>query len=106
MLELGEVVVDDSWSLARAAERYDVSWHTANKWAQRYRAEGQAGLPDRSSRPHRQPSRTRAPMVRKILRLRRKRRLGPVVCSKAAMTVSTVRSTTTAKVGPRRRIHR
>ncbi|MFI5938640.1 IS481 family transposase, partial [Actinoplanes sp. NPDC051494] len=77
-LRLARLIVDDGWSPARAAERYDVSWRTANKWAQRYRTEGQTGLTDRSSRPHRQPTRTPAPLERKILHLRRKRRLGPV----------------------------
>src|SRR5262245_5199359 len=33
---------------------------------------------DRSSRPHRQPNRTSAPVVRKIVHLRWKQRLGPV----------------------------
>jgi transposase InsO family protein len=77
-LRLARLIVDDGWSPARAAERYDVSWRTANKWAQRYRDEGQAGLADRSSQPHHQPTRTPAPVERKILHLRRKRRLGPV----------------------------
>jgi transposase InsO family protein len=77
-LRLARLIVDDGWSPARAAERYDVSWRTANKWAHRYRTEGEAGLTDRTSRPHHQPTRTPAPVERKILHLRRKRRLGPV----------------------------
>ncbi|MFI7369878.1 leucine zipper domain-containing protein [Actinoplanes sp. NPDC049668] len=48
-----------------------------DQWAQRYREHGAAGMHDRSSRPHRQPNATPAPVVRKILHLRRKRRLGP-----------------------------
>jgi transposase InsO family protein len=35
-------------------------------------------MADRSSRPHRQPNRTPAPVVRKIVHLRWKQRLGPV----------------------------
>ena len=35
-------------------------------------------MADRSSRPHRQPTRTPAPVVRKIVHLRWKQRLGPV----------------------------
>ena len=77
-LRLARLIVDHGWSPARAAERYDVSWRTANKWAARYRTDGEAGMRDRSSRPHRQPNRTPAPMIRKILHLRRKRRWGPV----------------------------
>ena len=77
-LRLARLIVDDRWPIPRAAERYDVSWRTANKWAERYRTEGPAGMNDRSSRPHRQPNRTPPPVVRKIVHLRWKQRLGPV----------------------------
>ena len=77
-LRLARLIVDHGWSPARAAERYDVSWRTAAKWAARYREEGPAGMNDRSSRPHHQPHRTPAPVVRKIVHLRWKQRLGPV----------------------------
>jgi transposase InsO family protein len=72
------LVIDHGWSPARAAERYDVSWRTAKKWADRYEAEGRAGMVDRSSRPHHQPNRTPAPVIRKIVHLRWKQRLGPI----------------------------
>jgi transposase InsO family protein/transposase-like protein len=77
-LRLARLVVEAGWDVARAAERYDVSWKTAAKWADRYRQEGPAGMLDRSSRPHSQPNRTPVPMVRKIVHLRWKQRLGPV----------------------------
>ena len=77
-LRLARLVVDEGWSPARAAERYDVSWRTAKKWADRYEAEGRAGMVDRSSRPHHQANRTPAPVVRKIVHLRWKQRLGPI----------------------------
>ena len=77
-LRMARLIVDRGWPPARAAERYDVSWKTAAKWAARYRAEGPAGMLDRSSAPHRQPNRTPAPVVRKIVHLRWKHRLGPV----------------------------
>src|SRR6478735_282401 len=77
-LRLARLIVDHGWSPARAAERYDVSWRTAKKWADRYRDEGPTGMNDRSSRPHRQPNRTPTPVVRKIVHLRWKQRLGPV----------------------------
>ena len=38
-LRLARLIVDHRWSPARAAERYDVSWRTAKKWADRYEAE-------------------------------------------------------------------
>ena len=77
-LRLARLIVEHGWTPARAAERYDVSWRTANKWADRYRDEGPAGMYDRSSAPHRQPNKTPAPVVRKIVHLRCKQRLGPV----------------------------
>jgi transposase InsO family protein len=88
---LARLIVDHGWGVARAAERYDVSWKTANKWAGRYRAEGPAGMVDRSSRPHRQPNRTPTPVVRKIVHLRWKKRLGPVeIGDRLGMPSSTV----------------
>jgi transposase InsO family protein len=90
-LKIARLVVDHGWSPARAAERYDVSWRTARKWADRYRDEGAAGMTDRSSAPHRQPNRTSTPMVRKIVHLRWKQRLGPVeIGDRLGMPSSTV----------------
>lgn len=90
-LRLARLVVDHGWPPARAAERYDVSWKTAKKWADRYEAEGPAGMYDRSSARHRQPSRTPAPVVRKIVHLRWKQRLGPVeIGDRLGMASSTV----------------
>jgi transposase InsO family protein len=77
-LRLARLIVDQGWPPARAAERYDVSWKTAMKWANRYQTEGPGGMVDRSSAPRRQPNRTPAPVVRKIVHLRWKQRLGPV----------------------------
>jgi len=90
-LRLARLIVDQDWSIPRAAERYDVSWRTAKKWADRYRAEGPAGMLDRSSAPHRQPNRTPLPVVRKIVHLRWKQRLGPVeIGDRLKMPASTV----------------
>jgi transposase InsO family protein len=77
-LRLARLIVDRGWPVARAAERYDVSWPTAARWANRYRQVGPVGMADRSCRPHRCPTRTSAPLVRAIVRLRWRRRLGPV----------------------------
>lgn len=90
-LRLARLIVDDGWPTARAAERYDVTWKTASKWAERYRAEGPVGMNDRSSRPHHQPNRTPAPVVRKIVHLRWKHRLGPVaIGDRLGLRASTV----------------
>jgi transposase InsO family protein len=90
-LKMAKLIVDEGWKVPRAAERFDVSWKTARKWADRYREEGSAGMLDRSSRPHRQPNRTPVRVVRKIVHLRWKQRLGPVeIADRLGMQSSTV----------------
>ena len=77
-LRLARLIVEDRWPISRAAAAFQVSWPTANRWAQRYRQAGPAGMTDRSSRPHRSTRRTPQPVVRQIVHLRWKQRLGPV----------------------------
>jgi transposase InsO family protein len=76
-LRLARCVVDDGWPLRRAAERFQVSATTAARWAGRYRELGQAGMVDRSSRPHRSPRRTPTRTERRIIKVRVTRRWGP-----------------------------
>ncbi len=90
-LRLAVLIVDQGWPIPRAAERYDVSWRTAKKWAERYRVEGPAGMLDRSSARHHQAHRTPPRVVRKIVALRWRQRLGPVeIGDRLAMPSSTV----------------
>jgi transposase InsO family protein len=90
-LRLARLIVEDGWSPARAAEFFNVSWRTADKWARRYRDEGVAGMIDRSSARHTQHARTPEPLKRKIVHLRWKQRLGPVpIGAKLQMPASTV----------------
>jgi transposase InsO family protein len=63
--------------VAHVAEEMGISRATAYKWWARWRVEGDAGLWDRSSRPHRSPRRTRRSAERRIAALRRSRKLGP-----------------------------
>ena len=76
-LRLARCVVEDGWSLRRAAERFQVSPTTAQRWAGRYRRWGRAGMVDRPSRPHRSPRRTCRRRERRIITLRVTRRWGP-----------------------------
>ena len=48
----------EEWSLAKAAAAAGVSDRTCRKWVDRYLAEGEAGLSDRSSAPQSIPHRT------------------------------------------------
>lgn len=72
---LAVLIVEDGWTLRRAAERFQCSPATASKWARRYR-QGLA-LTDRSSRPQRSPRRTARRTERRIVALRFTRRWGP-----------------------------
>jgi transposase InsO family protein len=69
-------VLDAGWSIEATADRFQVDAKTVRKWRDRYVAEGETGLLDRSSRPHRSPNRTARSLRREVLRLRRKRRWG------------------------------
>jgi transposase InsO family protein len=69
--------VDDGWPLRRAAERFQVSPTTARRWVSRYRQYGEAGMSDRSSRPHHSPGRTPTRTERRIIKVRVLRRWGP-----------------------------
>ena len=77
-LRLARLIVDDGWPPSKAAEFFNVSWRTAERWAQRYREEGPVGMIDRSSARHTQHAKTAQPVVRKIVHVRWKQRLGPV----------------------------
>jgi len=74
---LVERIVLEGWPPATAAETLGVSRATAYKWLRRYRSDGLAGLEDRSAAPRRRPRALAARDVRRILRLRRRLRVGP-----------------------------
>lgn len=76
-LRLARCIVDDGWPLRRAAERYQVSVTTAQRWAGRYREHGKDGMQDRSSRPRHCPHQLPVRTERRILGLRVSRRWGP-----------------------------
>src|SRR3954447_21010933 len=69
--------IEDGWSVAAAAESMNISRQCAHKWWRRFRDEGEAGLQDRSSRPHTCPHQTPARVERRIVALRQSRKLGP-----------------------------
>jgi len=77
-LRLARLVVESGWTHTAAAKMFMVSPRTARKWADRYRAEGTAGMADRSSRPHHSPTRSPQPVVKQIVALRWRHHLGPV----------------------------
>ena len=76
-LRLAKLIVEERWPVIVAAKMFMTSPPTARKWAARFRAEGPAGMVDRSSRPRSMPTKTPPATVKRILRLRWRRRLGP-----------------------------
>ena len=88
---LAERVQEDGWTLAKAAEAAEVSVRTARKWVRRYRAEGEPGLLDRSSRPYSSPNATPEQRVQLIAALRRSTRMtGAEIAETLAMPITTV----------------
>ena len=90
-LRLARLVVEDRWTYSAAAKMFMVAPRTARKWAERYRAEGLDGMADRSSRPRTSPSKTSSAVVRRIVALRWRKRLGPVqIAGRLGVPASTV----------------
>ena len=83
-------ILDQGWSVTAAAEAAGVSERTAFRWLARWRAEGEAGLLDRSSAPKRIPHRTPADRVRAIESLRRLRMTAAEIAELLSMALSTV----------------
>ncbi|MFD6029064.1 IS481 family transposase [Streptomyces griseoluteus] len=63
--------------VAHVAAEMGISRATAHKWIRRWRTEGEAGLQDRSSRPHTTPHRTASAVEDRVCDLRQSRKLGP-----------------------------
>ena len=84
------LVISGSRSLAEAAEAAGVSDRTCAKWVARYRAEGEAGLLDRSSAPATVHNRTDERTVQLLAALRRLRFTAPELADLLDMPVSTI----------------
>jgi len=64
------------WTVAHTARAMGISRQCAHRWVKRYDAQGVEGLRERSSRPHRMPTRTPAALEEQIIELRLARRRG------------------------------
>lgn len=90
-LKMVKLVIDEHWSIEATADRFQVDAKTVRKWRDRFLAEGEPGLQDRSSRPHRSPNKTIARKCKQVLELRRKRRWGADrIAHKTRLAPSTV----------------
>jgi transposase InsO family protein len=76
------------------AKQLGISRQTVYKWVRRWRTEGEAGLADRSSRPHAMPHKTPPETVERIIAARSAHHAGPVglaaVVGVAASTIGAV----------------
>jgi transposase InsO family protein len=88
--QLAARVVEDRWTLTEAARAAEVSVRTARKWSSRFRAEGEAGLIDRSSAPCSCPHATPEDRVQAIAALRRLRLTGAEIAEVLSMAETTV----------------
>jgi transposase InsO family protein len=70
-------VIEQGRPVAHVVVEMNVSRATGYKWLARWRAEGSAGLADRSSQAHRLPRKTPAETEQRVLALRATRKLGP-----------------------------
>jgi transposase InsO family protein len=82
--------VEAGWSVLEAAEAAGITDRSARRWLARWRAEGEPGLLDRSSAPHRIPHKTPPDRVEAIVRLRRLRMTAAQIAVALKMALSTV----------------
>jgi transposase InsO family protein len=62
--------------VSHVAKEMGISRQCASRWVARYRREGEDGLRERSSRPHRCPTRTSSETADKVVALRKRERRG------------------------------
>ena len=79
------------WPVAHAAEAAEVSRQTAYRWLNRFREEGEAGLQDRSRRPHRDSNRVSSETEERIVSDRIREKEGPhLVAARLGVPRSTI----------------
>jgi transposase InsO family protein len=87
---LVERVTELGWTVRAAAEALGMSERRAHVWLARYRVEGEVGLQDRSSRPHRVARCLATDRLERVLVLRRQRRSASEIAGMIGVPRSTV----------------
>ena len=80
----------DGWTVPAVAAAFGVDARSVRKWRDRHAELGAAGLVDRSSRPHRSPTRLTETVEAEIEQLRRQRLSGPAIARRLGRPVSTI----------------
>ena len=88
--EMAILVIGGRLSKAQAARVYGVSAKIVSRWVERFKAEGQEGMVDRTSRPRRIPSATDETVVARIVTLRRERLTGQHIAQRTGVSPATV----------------
>jgi transposase InsO family protein len=83
-------VIEGGLSKAAAAQRFNTTGKTVAKWVERFRAEGEAGLQDRSSKPRSSPSQTAPAVCAAVEALRRQRHTGEQIAAEVGVSAATV----------------
>jgi len=83
-------VLGEGQSKKTVAAAFGVCERTVRKWVERFEAEGEAGLVDRSSRPHRLYRPTPAAVAKRIEELRRQRWTGKQIAAEVGVSPATI----------------
>jgi transposase InsO family protein len=87
---MARIVMEGGSSKAAAARAFHTTPKTVAKWIARFRAEGAAGLQDRSSRPHSSPGQTPPATCERVEALRRQRHTGAQIAAEVGVSPATV----------------
>jgi transposase-like protein len=88
--ELARRVIEEGQAPKAVAMAFGICTKTVDKWVERFKAEGLAGLLDRSSRPHMLYRPTPAAVVERVAELRRQRWTGDQIAREVGVSPATV----------------
>ncbi len=84
-------VIEGGVSKAQAARTFGVTAKIVARWVTRFKAEGSAGMANRSSRPKIMPNLTDEAVAERIVALRRQRLTGMHIAMTVGVSPATVR---------------
>ncbi len=88
--EMALCVIEGRLSKAQAGRAFGVCAKIVARWVERYKADGRAGMVDRSSRPHRLRARVPETTIAHIIALRRKRWTGKHIAIETGVSPASV----------------
>jgi transposase InsO family protein len=88
--DLARRVIEEGQAPKAVATAFGVSAKTVGNWVKRFKADGLAGMQDRSSRPHRLHRPTPAAIIERIAELRRQRWTGDQIAGEVGVSPATV----------------